>query len=213
MSEIVVRAFSEEHVERLTGVSRRQLRYWDRTGFFEPALGNEDRRVAYSRIYAFRDIAALRVLNVLRNQYSVSLQHLRKVADELAHLSDAKWTAITLFVLNRRVIFVEEGTERYREIVSKQYVMGIPLAAIIADTKRDIERLQVRDDSKIGKIERARNVSHNAPVVAGTRIPVATIKRLAEDGFSVQQIMQEYPTLADADIRAAIAHENDGLAA
>jgi uncharacterized protein (DUF433 family) len=214
MSEnVVVQAFSEEHVERLTGISRSQLRYWDRTGFFTPSFANENRRVPYSRIYSFRDIASLRVLNVLRNRYSVPLQHLRKVAIELAHLSEAKWTAVTLFVLNKRVIFVEEGTRRYREILSRQYVLGIPLAVIVADTKRDIERLQVRGDDKIGKIERARNVSHNSPVVAGTRIPVATIKRFAQSGFSVEQIMEEYPTLTDADIEAAIAHEGEGLAA
>lgn len=213
MNAAVINAFSEEQVERLTGVSKRQLRYWDRTGFFAPAFGEEDRRVAYSRIYSFRDITSLRVLNVLRNQYEVPLQHLRKVAGDLAHLSDAKWTTTTLYVLNRRVIFVEPDTDIYREIVSKQYVMGIPLHVVVTDTKRDIQKLHTRNDESIGRFERARYVNHNALVIAGTRIPVAAVKRFAEDGFSVQQIMREYPTLTEADIKAAIEYEKDGLAA
>ena len=73
-----------------TSVSKSQLRYWDQTGFFTPAFANENRRVAFSRIYSFKDITSLRVINVLRNQYSVPLQHLRKVAVELSDLSDAK---------------------------------------------------------------------------------------------------------------------------
>ena len=37
MSDNVIAAFSEEHVSRLTGLSKTQLRYWDQTGFFTPS--------------------------------------------------------------------------------------------------------------------------------------------------------------------------------
>lgn len=212
-SIVVVAAFSDDHAERLTGILKSTLAYWDRSGFFCPEFANENRRVAYSRIYSFRDIASLRVLSALRYQFNVPLQHLRKVREDLAHLSDAKWTATELFVLNRKVVFVEQGTEQYREIVSKQYVIGIPLHAVVSGTEEAIKRLQIRDEDKIGKIERARYVSHNAWVVAGTRISVKTIKRFTEDGYSVKQIMNEYPTLTEADIKAAIEHRDDAVAA
>ena len=213
MASVVVAAFSEDHAERLTGISKSTLRYWDRTGFFHPEFASENRRLAYSRIYSFKDIASLRVLDALRNQFRVPLQHLRKVRKDLSHLSDAKWTATELFVLNRKVVFVEQGTEQYREIVSKQYVIGIPLRTAVSGTEEAIKRLQIRDEDKIGKVERARFVSHNAWVVAGTRISVQTIKRFAEDGYSVEQIMNEYPTLTKADIKAAIGHRDDAVAA
>lgn len=211
--EIVIAAFSEEQVERLTGISKRQLRYWDRTNFFKPAFVNDNRRVAFSRIYSFRDVASLRILNVLRNQYNVPLQHLRKVAEDLPQLSDAKWISTELFVLDRRVVFVEPGTDQYREILSKQYVIGIPLSVVVSDTKRDVERLQEREKEDVGKVARGRNVRHNALVIAGTRIAVKTIKRFAEDGYSIKQIMKEYPTLTEIDIKAALKHKSDGLAA
>ncbi len=197
-SKTVITAFSDEQVERLTGVTRQQLRYWDRTGFFRPTFASDDRRAAYSRIYSFKDVASLRVLNVLRNQYSVPLQHLRKVASELAHLSDAKWTTTTLFVLNKKVIFVEKDTAKYREIVSKQYIIDMPLSVVISDTRRDVEMLNDRS-REAGKIERARFVSHNALVIAGTRM--------------VEQILKEYPTLTEKDVKAAIKHKGDGMAA
>ena len=210
----IITAFSEDQVERLTGISQRQLRYWDQTDFFKPSLASDNRREAFSRVYSFKDVASLRVLAALRKQHDVSLQHLRKVAKELPQMSDAKWTSTQLFVLDKRVVFVEPGSKQYREIVSKQYVMGPSLAVAIADTKKAIEKLRQRHADDIGQITKARNVSHNAWVIAGTRIPVTAIKRFAEDGYSVDAILKEYPTLTEADIEAALAHEGgSGLAA
>ena len=210
---MIISAFTEEQVERLTGISKRQLRYWDKTDFFTPAFVSENRRVAYSRIYSFTDVASLRVLNVLRNQYRVPLQHLRAVAKELPQMSTDKWTKTELFVLNRRVVFAEPGTNKYREIVSRQYVIGIALNVVLSDTERDVEDLNRRDESMIGKVTRSRNICHNSWVIAGTRIPVVAIKRYAEEGYSISQIREEYPTLTEADIRSAIQHEGDGIAA
>jgi DNA-binding transcriptional MerR regulator len=128
----VISAFSEEQVERLTGLTKFRLRYWDRTDFFTPSLAEENRRLAYSRVYSFRDLASLRVLSVLLNQYNVSLQHLRQVSRKLTHLAENKWTGTTLYVLKRKVLFVEPGEETPREIVSGQYALGIPLEKVLA---------------------------------------------------------------------------------
>ena len=209
----VVSAFSEDQVERLTGISKKQLRYWDRTGFFRPAYATENRRVAFSRVYSFRDLVSLRILNVLRNQYSVPLQHLRQVAESLDHLAEEKWTATELFVLNKRVVFVEPGTDRRREVVGGQYVIGFPLQAVVSDTRRDVERMGRRANEEIGKFERKRNVSHNALVVAGTRIPVEAVRQFSDAGYSVQEILYEYPTLSREDVEAAMVWRGDGKAA
>jgi uncharacterized protein (DUF433 family)/DNA-binding transcriptional MerR regulator len=212
-TENVISAFTEEQAERLTGISARQLRYWDRTRYFVPEFASENRRDAYSRLYSFKNIAALRVLNVLRNQHNVPLQHLRKVAIELADMSDEMWLAREMFVLSKRVIFVEPDTDQYREIVSKQYVIGLPLRVVISDTRKDVESLGARDESQIGQVSRGRNIGHNVLVIAGTRVPVATIKRFVEDGHSTEEILKEFPRLTAADVRAAIEHKGDDLAA
>jgi uncharacterized protein (DUF433 family) len=208
----IIAAFSEANVERLTGLTSAQLRYWDKTGFFAPAYADENRRVPFSRIYSFKDVVGLRTLGLLRRQHNVSLQHLRQVAEKLSHLEDELWTRTTLYVLNRHVIVHEPGSGR-RDAVSGQYVLGIPLKKIVADTKRDAEKLLRRPDAKIGKIEQSRQVLRNAPVIAGTRIPTAAIKRYKEAGFTVEQIIAEYPDLTLHDVEAALKYEENSAAA
>jgi uncharacterized protein (DUF433 family) len=196
----IIVAFGKEHVERVTGLTPAQLRYWDRTGFFAPSYAEEGRNSAYSRIYSFKDVVALRTLGLLRRQHNVPLQHLRRVAERLSHLEDDLWTKTTLYVLNRRV-------------VRGQYVLGIPLKKIVADTKRDAERLRHRPDDKIGRIEQSRNVSHNSAVVAGTRIPTRAIRNFKKAGYTIDQIIAEYPDLTPRDIEAALKHEEASTAA
>lgn len=202
----IIAAFSEEQVEALTGLTSSQLRYWDRTGFYSPAFAAENRRVAYSRVYSFLDIVALRTLGVLRNQYNVPLQQLRKAAKKLAHLSHDLWTRTTLYVLNREVIFEEPGTGKPQVITTGQYVVPIPLKVVVNDTKRDVEALKGRPAESRG-VERSRYVNHNAWVVGGTRVPTAAIRRFAEAGYSTEAIIKEYPDLKAEDVEAALTHE------
>lgn len=212
-ANVVIHAFTEEQTERLTGVTRSQLRYWDRTQFFQPSFGYENRRVAFSRIYSFKDIAALRTISMLRNEYSVPLQHLRQVARKLQHLEDKLWTETTLYVLNKRVHFFNTSTGDIEDVLKGQYALELPLKKIQSEMSDEVHRLFRRSDENVGQVSRSRNLSHNAWVVAGTRVPVATIKRFAEDGFSIDEIQHEYPSLTKADIRAAIEYEGDGAAA
>ena len=204
---VVVAAFTMEQAERLTGVSKRQLSYWDRTGFFIPSLAYEDRRVPYSRLYSFRDLACLKVVNALRNESKVSLPHLREVKEKLAHLGDDLWAKTTLYVLKRRVIFHNPETGTREEVLSAQTVLNIPLKAVSGEVETAVNALRQRDPALIGKVERRRNVVGNQPVIAGTRILVRSIKTFADDGYSVEEIRKEYPSLTKQDIRAAIEYK------
>lgn len=201
----VIAAFGEEHVMVLTGLSKHRLRYWAKTGFFASSFGKEDADEAWTRIYSFRDVAALRTIALLRNKHKVSLQHLRDVAEKLSHLGDDRWTATTLWVLHRRVVFEEPETRRPREVVSGQYVLGIKLADIISDLRRDAETLRRRQENDLGRIVRRRSIAHNASVFSGTRIHVDSVRRLHANGYTHEQILAEYPDLTKADIAAALA--------
>ena len=66
-----------------------------------------------------------------------------------------------------------------------------------------VRALRQRPESQQGKIDTKRAGPKN-PVIAGTRIPVRSIKDFAEAGFSIEKIREQYPTLTDADVRAAI---------
>jgi uncharacterized protein (DUF433 family) len=200
----VVFAFTEDQASLLTGISVHQLRYWDKTHLFSPQFAAKDRRSPYSRVYSFQDIMALRVLNVLTKQYSVSIQHLREVAKRLCAMDNGAWARTTLYVLQKKVNFVDPEDGKQKEVVSGQYAIGIPLEKVVSDTRRDVEQISKRDPAKIGKIERHRFVVSNAPVIAGTRIPVRAIQSFSKAGYTVEQIRAEYPTLTDEDIAAAI---------
>jgi DNA-binding transcriptional MerR regulator len=201
----IIETFTEERASRLTGVSIRQLRYWDRDGFFSPSLGYEDRSAPYSRLYSFRDIVSLKVLNTLRNDASVPLQHLREVKAALLSLGEPLWADTILYVHNKRVVFFNPTTEILEEVVSGQALLQIPLRVASANMREAIDRMNQRQEIHIGKFERKRNVANNQLVIAGTRIPVANIKAFSDAGYSVEQIKAEYPTLAEADILAAVA--------
>ena len=203
----IISAFTEDEVERLTGISRRQLRYWDRTNFFVPSLAHVDRSLPLSRLYSFRDLVSLKVLNALRNDAQVALGHLREVKSKLEHLGDRLWAATTLYVLNRKVVFDNPETQEREEIVSRQGVLQIPLKVVTGDMNKAVEQLRRRDDASVGRIKRDRAVAQNQPVISGTRITVRSIKAFYDAGFSVQQILTQYPTLTDADVEAAIRYE------
>lgn len=202
----VVAAFSEEHAQRITGLSKGRLRYWRKSGFFVPTFIEEDHHLPYSRFYSFKDLVALRTLELLRVQNNVPLQHLRKVADKLSHLKDELWTCTALFVANRKVALVNPETEQQEEVISGQYLLAIPLEKVISDTIDDMDRLRMRSANQIGQVRQSKFIVHNAWVVAGTRIPVGTVQRLHEDGYSVKAIIAEYPDLTPADVTAALAH-------
>jgi DNA-binding transcriptional MerR regulator len=204
--EKVVRAFSADHVSRLTGLSSRQLRYWDKTGFFSPQYVTDGPRGAFSRIYSFRDVVGLKTLAILRNNHHITLQYLRKAAQELSQHSHAPWAETVLYVWGKDVLFHEPDTRQLREVVNKQYVI-IPLQGVAHDVETDARKLTERTADQIGAISRKRYIAHNAWVIAGTRIPTKAIWRFHEAGYTPDQIVREYPTLTPRDIDVAVKHE------
>lgn len=48
------------------------------------------------------------------------------------------------------------------------------------------------------------NICHGTPVVSGTRVPVAIILGALSGGDTVEQILEDYPTVARDDIPAVL---------
>jgi uncharacterized protein (DUF433 family) len=201
-----IRAFSANHVVRLTGLSHSQLRYWDDTGFFSPRYAFENRRSPFSRVYSFQDVVGLRTLSLLRKVHKIPLQQLRKVARKLSQYRERPWSELVLYVLTREVYFREPETERVRGVLDGQYSL-VHLESIIQDLTSEANKLKQRSRDQIGHVERHRFVVHNAWVVAGTRIPTKAIWRFHQAGYSPDKIIREYPPLTREDIRAALQHE------
>jgi uncharacterized protein (DUF433 family) len=212
MTTNIIGAYSEEQTANLTGLSVHRLRYWDRTGFFVPSFAAENRRVPFSRVYSFEDLVSLQVLRALTIEARCSVQHLREVKEKLAQLGEHGWAHTTLYVLNRKVVFENDETGELHEPVSGQLVLQIPLRLVRRNMRAAVQELNKRDDADFGRIVRKRNINHNAAVIAGTRIPVAAIKRLSEDGYVADRIIQQYPSLTKEDIEAALRYKEKDAA-
>ena len=206
MTESTLGAFSEDHAVALTGVSRVQLRHWDRIGLLHPSYGAGNTGLPYGRIYSFRDLVSLRVLGQLRNEHKVSVPHLKKVFAELSKMAADPWAEIRLQVLGKRVVIAEPSTRQKREVVSGQQVLDVPLKVIINGMRDAVTKLNERRAEDVGHVVHAKFVSENQMVIAGTRIPVAVIKSFGDAGYSVSQILKEYPDITADDVRAALTY-------
>ena len=208
----IVAAFTEDQAEKLTKLSKHRLRYWDSTGFFKPSYVERGKHLPFGRFYSFKEIVALRTLEMLRVQNGVPLQHLRKVAEKLSDLKPNYWAATTLYAINRRVVFEDPISGKPQEVLSGQYLIGIPLERVIRDTSEEASQMRKRSPDEIGRVTKVQGIQRQSWVLAGTRIPVSSVQRLWEDGFSAKQILEEYPDLTEADIKAALEHKESKAA-
>ena len=207
-------AFTADHVCRLTGLSPRQLGYWDKTGFFSPTLIDPYRRRAFGRIYDFRDVVGLRAISILRNVHHIPLQELRKVGEWLRARHDSPWSKLRFALSGRRVSFFDPVARRYVEARGAgQVILGIELEPIANEMQKAAARLRDRKREDVGQIVRNRFVVHNAWVIAGTRIPTKAIWNLHEAGYSASRIIKEYPRLKRSDVQAALKHHTESLRA
>jgi uncharacterized protein (DUF433 family)/DNA-binding transcriptional MerR regulator len=199
----VIAAFTTDQASRLTGVTPRQLRNWADDGFFVPSIDLTDTIRDGTKLYSFRDIVCLRVLNSLRNEAKISLQHLRGVKENLSHMGEDVWAKTTLYILGRRVVFENPKTGGKEDGENGQGVLQIPLQVIIGNVSDAVRAMRQRDESSQGRID-SRKFGAKKPVIAGTRVSVRTIQEFHEAGFSIEHIIEQYPSLTSEDIIAAI---------
>jgi DNA-binding transcriptional MerR regulator len=190
-------AFSADQVCELTGLSRRQLRYWDQTGFFAPEYS-----AGHSRVYSFRDLVGLRTVAKLRR--SVPLQELRKVGAWLKTKHQTPWASLRFYLSGRTVHFKDPASQRVMTAKPPEQTVCVTMEQIVHETRQLVEQRRRRQGSDVGRIERQRSVVQNSPVLAGTRIPVDAIWNFFCAGYSTKQILEEYPSLTRKDVKAAI---------
>lgn len=192
-------AFSVDHTARITGLSKTRLARWDREGFFSPELTDEsDRGNPYARAYSFVDLVGLRTLAILTDKHRIPLRELRATYPELKKRVERPWSDTQLSVLNRKVVFDLDATPRDRH---GQYAgRHISLPTVASEVAQRADELRKRDRDQIGVIERHKFISHNARVLAGSRVPVSAVESFIRAGFSDEAIVREYPVLTKFDV-------------
>jgi uncharacterized protein (DUF433 family) len=206
-------AFSAWHVCRLSGLTMRQLGYWDRTGFFSPSYAEGPRRSAFTRVYSFRDVVGLRALAEMRSKHQVPLQQLRQIGAYLSRRYTQPWSTLTFYIVRHRVFYQEDRDQAIRSADRRgQTVLPFPMRRVANQVTRAAARLQSRTAREIGRITRNRYIAENQSVLAGTRVPTRAVWDFHEAGYSDGQILAEYPTLTGDDIRAAVKFEASRVA-
>lgn len=192
-----------ETAARLAGLSLRQVDYWAETGLLAPTT---DRRLSPGnrvRLYGFVDLLALLVAAELKSR-KVSLQHIRTIVDHLRSRGyDSPLTELKFATLKGRVYFQHDDGSWEGDIRPDQLVMHEVLN--LRPLRQRIESATRRRDDQIGQVERRRGVKGSKPVIAGTRLPVETVRRYLEAGRTIEQIVESFPVLTPADVEAVRA--------
>jgi uncharacterized protein (DUF433 family) len=201
--------FSRELAARATGLSESRIQRWVREGVYttfyaDAGIGDPKHP---SRGFSYGDVVVLRALAALRRE-GVGLDELGQVATRIKSLPDDEWA-------NSRLVVRPDGVqlERVPDVDRRTADNGahptvtIPLSRIVQEVNDKVRELGTRTEDEVGHISRNRRIMHGLPVLAGTRIPTATIYSLRQSGYDDDWILENYPRLRPPDIAAAIAFE------
>jgi uncharacterized protein (DUF433 family) len=83
----------------------------------------------------------------------------------------------------------------------------LDLGPIVEGLERAVQDLPRRTADQVGQVTRDRLIMDGRDIIAGTRIPTATIAWSHRQGYTVAEILEDFPRLTATDIAAALAHE------
>lgn len=185
---------------KIARLSRRQVDYWAKTSLVVPSV---DRRLSPGRrirLYGFVDLLALSVGAELKTR-GVSLQHIRKI---VRYLKTRKYerplTEVRYATIGKRVYFQHEDGTWEGDLHPDQIVLHQVLN--LEPIRQRIAKSVSRDQSLAGTFERRRGALGSKPVLAGTRIPVETVRRYLDAGRTTDEILTAYPDLTRSDVDA-----------
>lgn len=179
----------------LANIREGRLAYWERTELVVPTADKEVSNSRRHRLYGYTDLLSLLIIAELRE--SVTLQHIRSVIDYL-HRNEWLVSEVRFAVIGKRIYFQLPDGEwsdggAPRQIVLWQVLNLQPLRARILETTR-------RREGTEGRSERRRGTRGSRPVIAGTRVPLATVVSFLEEDAADSEILEAFPELSRRDI-------------
>jgi uncharacterized protein (DUF433 family)/DNA-binding transcriptional MerR regulator len=198
-----VLAVSDKRARELARITMSQLRYWEKTRLVVPSIRRQVSPGKTVRLYGFEDLLELLVAAELRHRPGISLQHIRRIVE---YLRQRNFTSPL-----REVRFATHGKNIYFQYPDGSW-SGDPVPdQVVISQVIDLEVVSARigamatrrDPRDAGKVVKRAGVLGGKPIFAGTRIPVGTVQRYLQAGYSTKAIVKEYPSLTPEDIDAA----------
>ena len=179
-------------VAMITGLTKRQISYWDSSHFIKPSI-SEDAGYGSASMYSFGDLVQLKVAKTLKDQ-GISLQKMRKAVSYLKkHMPDIKKPLADLkFLTDGNTIFVL--TKNEREIIDTlkqgQAVLTVAVGSIIEDLKGQVKTLSKERtyEVKVGK-KKYPVVLHADTEDGGYWVEAADIPGCASQGDTVEEAL------------------------
>ena len=149
-------AFTAQQACRLTGCTAHQLRYWDRVNLVRPTLQRTGGRPGRRRLYAFRDLVALRVVkSLLDNGMSVqrvrrAWDYLRRTADMDRHLAEVK-----LITDGHSIFRIASNDEELIDALRDgQLAFFVAISEITHEVEEDVDRFELDRDQFLEMLRR-----------------------------------------------------------
>lgn len=139
---ILQSSFSTAEVAKLTGLTARQLDWWDRRGFLRPSVAAAS-GYGSRRRYSFTDVVRLRLASRLRAA-GFGLPQVRRVVETLRRLDPASdglttLSSARLLVADRRVVWARNDRELVDLLHGGQLMLVFPVGEAVADVARAAE--------------------------------------------------------------------------
>jgi predicted RNase H-like HicB family nuclease len=185
--------FNSKTVARITGLTFRQIDYWDRTHFIKPSISEAIGRGSV-RLYSFSDIVQLKVAKTLVDK-GVSLQKIRRAIhylkknmpgierplSELRLLTDGE----TIFVLT------EDRKEIIDTLKSGQLVFSLALGEIMENLKGEVATLQKEKKYEVTvKGKRYAVILHPDTEDGGYWIECPSLSGTASQGDTIEEALE-----------------------
>ena len=142
--------FNTKAIQKITGLTMRQIDYWDRTHFIKPSVA-EATGYGSARLYSFTDLVQMKVAKTLKDR-GVTLQKIRKSITYLKkNMPDVEQPLSELrFLTDGNTVFVITGDDRQiiDTLKKGQLVFAIALGDLIEELKGkviDIEKKRKYD--------------------------------------------------------------------
>src|SRR3989304_1624512 len=153
-------AYNTNTIIKITGLTQRQVDYWDRTHFIKPSI-NEASGYGTARLYSFKDLVQLKVAKTLIDK-GVSLQKIRKAITWLKKNFPEveKPLAQMKFLTDGETIFIlaEKDKIILDTLAKGQLVMAIAIGEIIESLKGEVKKISQERKYKVNERGKSYNV-------------------------------------------------------
>lgn len=186
-------AFNTKTVIKITGLTKRQVDYWDRTHFIKPSI-KEASGQGTSRLYSFVDLVQMKVARTLMGK-GISLQKIRKTITYLKkNFPDVeKPLAEMKFITDSETIFVlTDDKKKILDTLSQgQMVFSLAIGELIEELTGEVKKLDQERKYKVSVKGKAYQVvMHPDLENSGYWVECPTLPGCSSQGDTVEETLE-----------------------